>query len=117
MPIVQHDKCLDLLRKTRLGSNYHLHESFLCAGGELGKDTCQGDGGSPMACPINGKSNQYHQAGIVAWGIGCGDETPGVYVNVARFRLWIDHQMLHLQANPLYYDANYDPANQNANDH
>jgi len=41
MPIVQHDKCLDLLRKTRLGSNYHLHESFLCAGGELGKDTCQ----------------------------------------------------------------------------
>lgn len=33
------------------------------------------------------------QAGIVAWGIGCGTENPGVYANVAQFRNWIDHQM------------------------
>ena len=30
------------------------------------------------------------QAGIVAWGIGCGSEgVPGGYVNVASFTCWI----------------------------
>lgn len=73
----------------------------------------QGDGGSPMACPVEGKPEQLQQAGIVAWGIGCGDATPGVYVDVARFRLWIDHQILHLDLSPFYYDATYDKSKQN----
>lgn len=34
------------------------------------------------------------QAGIVSWGIGCGDSgTPGVYANIAYVRNWIDKQM------------------------
>ena len=34
------------------------------------------------------------QSGIVAWGIGCGDDgTPGVYVDVARLRGWIDDKV------------------------
>lgn len=41
LPIVPRGKCVDLLKKTRLGPNYKLHESFICAGGEIGKDTCQ----------------------------------------------------------------------------
>lgn len=45
-------------------------------------------------CPILGAPGRYAQAGIVAWGIGCGEnETPGVYVNVPLFRTWIDEQM------------------------
>merc|ERR1712013_364419 len=32
---------------TRLGQKYKLHDSFICAGGVNGKDTCKGDGGSP----------------------------------------------------------------------
>lgn len=40
---------------------------------------------------------------IVSWGIGCGDETPAVYVNVAIFRQWIDEQMnLHNLATSHY---------------
>lgn len=55
-----------------------LHECYvLCAGGELGKDTCKGDGGSPLVCPIPGKFEQYFQSGIVSWGIGCLDQIPG----------------------------------------
>lgn len=41
LPIVDREKCVELLRRTRLGQHYHLHDSFICAGGELGKDTCQ----------------------------------------------------------------------------
>jgi plasma kallikrein len=45
-------------------------------------------------CPIPGRHEIYHQAGIVAWGIECGQENiPGVYANVAKFRDWIDLQM------------------------
>lgn len=55
--------------------------------------TFVGDGGSPLVCPIKNAPDHYAQAGIVAWGIGCGDEMPGIYVNVPLFRDWIDEQM------------------------
>lgn len=78
LPIVSRAPCQNKLRMTRLGSNFELNKSFICAGGERGKDTCTGDGGSPLVCPIPGTINRFYQAGIVAWGIGCGDETPGI---------------------------------------
>ncbi|KAL3278694.1 hypothetical protein HHI36_016230 [Cryptolaemus montrouzieri] len=94
LPIVPRDKCQMDLRKTRLGQHFELHRSFVCAGGEKGKDTCEGDGGSPLVCPIQGQLDRYVHVGIVAWGIGCGEDgTPGVYVNVAMFRKWIDTQL------------------------
>ena len=75
------------LRTTRLGQKYKLHDSFLCAGGINGKDTCKGDGGSPLVCPSKYDPNTYVQAGIVAWGIGCGEDgIPGVYASVRRQR-------------------------------
>lgn len=77
LPVVPRDTCEHELRQTRLGQYFELHKSFICAGGERGKDTCKGDGGSPLVCPIPGTHNRYYQAGIVAWGIGCGDQTPG----------------------------------------
>lgn len=54
----------------------------------------QGDGGSPLVCPLKNDPSRYVQAGIVAWGLGCGENgTPGVYANVAHARRWIDEQM------------------------
>ncbi|XP_052901681.1 phenoloxidase-activating factor 2-like [Anopheles moucheti] len=95
LPVVPHADCQRSLRTTRLGSRFVLHQSFLCAGGIAGQDTCRGDGGSPLVCPIPGAPERYYQAGIVAWGIGCGEHgTPGVYGNVAFFRDWIDKQLL-----------------------
>lgn len=93
LPVVPNDKCEDMLRTTRLGKYFELDDSFMCAGGEPGVDTCQGDGGSPLVCPIEGHKNRYYQAGIVAWGIGCNDPIPGVYANVAYLRQWVDEQL------------------------
>lgn len=68
--------------------------SFICAGGEKNRDTCKGDGGSPLVCPIPGYPERYFQIGIVSWGIGCGvNGVPGVYVNVPLYVLWIDKQL------------------------
>ncbi|XP_025835188.1 phenoloxidase-activating factor 2-like, partial [Agrilus planipennis] len=98
LPIVPHNICQDSLRKTRLGLAFALHSSFICAGGEPGKDTCTGDGGGPLVCPDPTNPSRYMQTGIVAWGIGCGDTgVPGVYVDVAQFRNWIDEQLARLK--------------------
>merc|ERR1712025_503174 len=94
LPVVDSYQCENKLRQTRLGGKYKLHDSFLCAGGVSGKDTCKGDGGSPLVCPSKTGPNTYVQAGIVAWGIGCGEgSTPGVYASVSKAACWIDYVM------------------------
>lgn len=40
LPIVPHYDCEKSLRTTRLGAYFKLHDSFTCAGGEDGRDTC-----------------------------------------------------------------------------
>jgi len=92
LPVVSNSECQDKLRSTRLGQKYKLHDSFICAGGINGKDTCKGDGGSPLVCPSKYDPNTYVQAGMVAWGIGCGEDgTPGVYASVSKALCWIDY--------------------------
>ncbi|XP_034235063.1 phenoloxidase-activating factor 2-like [Thrips palmi] len=96
LPVVPHSQCQDKLRRTRLGPYFRLNGSFMCAGGVRGKDACTGDGGSPLVCPINDNDDdsRYVYAGIVSWGVGCGEEdVPGVYVNVALFRSWIEESL------------------------
>jgi len=94
LPVVSNDICQQSLRATRLGKRFKLHPSFICAGGVPGKDTCKGDGGSPLVCPSKYSPNTYVQAGIVAWGIGCGETgTPGVYAAVSKAVCWIDQVM------------------------
>ncbi|KAH8421249.1 hypothetical protein KR009_007014 [Drosophila setifemur] len=95
LPVVDFSSCQARLRNTRLGAKFALDRSFMCAGGQRGIDTCQGDGGAPLVCPIGiPAENRYQQSGIVAWGIGCNDEVPAAYANVAEARDWIDQQML-----------------------
>lgn len=72
-------------------------------GGEPGKDTCKGDGGSPLVCPIPGENERFFQSGIVSWGIGCGGDNPGVYASVARFRTWIDEQFQYKSLDTSFY--------------
>lgn len=45
-------------------------------------------------CPDRKNPNRYLQVGIVAWGIGCGEnQVPGVYADVATFRNWVDEKL------------------------
>ncbi|XP_031632942.1 phenoloxidase-activating factor 2-like isoform X2 [Contarinia nasturtii] len=93
LPIVARELCVQRLRETRLGLNFELHPSFICAG-KPGHDTCTGDGGSPLICQIRNAPGRYAQAGIVSWGIKCGDpRVPGVYVNVSMFWDWVHDEM------------------------
>ncbi|XP_073824709.1 inactive CLIP domain-containing serine protease A3 [Musca autumnalis] len=88
VPLIPNADCQTALRQTRLGASFVLdNASFICAGGEAGKDACTGDGGSPLVCQSNGL---WYVVGMVAWGIGCATAgVPGVYVNVATYLPWI----------------------------
>merc|ERR1712168_1128921 len=48
------------------GRNFQLSESEICAGGEEGKDACDGDGGAPLVCLS--KDNRWNVVGLVTWG-------------------------------------------------
>ncbi|XP_017027896.1 phenoloxidase-activating factor 2 [Drosophila kikkawai] len=95
LPVVDHESCQRLLRLTVLGRRYRLHDSFICAGGVKGRDTCKGDGGSPLFCMMPGQPDRYQLAGIVSWGIECAEkDVPAAYANVAYLRSWIDEKMV-----------------------
>lgn len=98
IPMVKRRKCERILRKTRLGPFYNLDESLMCAG-DKGRDSCKGDGGSPLFCKIPYDKNRFYQTGIVAGGIGCGGTVPGLYVNVSHFTQWIFQQLLSININ------------------
>ncbi|XP_015040410.1 phenoloxidase-activating factor 2 [Drosophila pseudoobscura] len=95
LPVVEHENCQRLLRRTILGRRFRLHDSFLCAGGVEGKDTCKGDGGSPLFCSMPGQTDRYQLAGIVSWGIECAEkDIPAAYTNVAYLRDWINQMVV-----------------------
>ncbi|XP_034946313.1 protein masquerade [Chelonus insularis] len=87
IPIVSDAECI---RKVNAVTEkiFILPASSFCAGGELGNDACQGDGGGPLVCLDDGF---YELAGLVSWGFGCGRvDVPGVYVKVSAFIGWIN---------------------------
>ncbi|XP_077288663.1 phenoloxidase-activating factor 2 [Arctopsyche grandis] len=101
---VPYATCQSQLQKTRLGPRFRLDQTFICAGGKAGVDTCQGDGGAPLVCPTG--KGRYHQAGVVAWGIGCGEkDVPGVYGYIAKLRNWIDENVKQAGYDTSYYTS------------
>ncbi|KAH8254645.1 hypothetical protein KR032_011511 [Drosophila birchii] len=94
LPLVEHSECQAKLRLTRLERRFRLRPSFICAGGDPGKDTCKGDGGSPLFCTMPGEKDRYQLVGIVSWGVECAeDDIPAVYANVPYLRGWLDEKI------------------------
>ncbi|NWS49783.1 KLK8 protein, partial [Probosciger aterrimus] len=63
--------------------------NMVCAGESRSRaDSCQGDSGGPLMC--DGRLQ-----GIVSWGPGvCGDpKKPGVYVNLCKYKRWLQETM------------------------
>ncbi|XP_033167456.1 phenoloxidase-activating factor 2-like [Drosophila mauritiana] len=89
LPVVPSRTCEQQLRPY-YGNDFKLDNSLMCAGGEPGKDSCAGDGGSPLACPMKDNPNRYELAGIVNFGVSCGlPGVPAVYTSVANVIGWI----------------------------
>ncbi|KAK3880529.1 hypothetical protein Pcinc_014982 [Petrolisthes cinctipes] len=87
VPVVSDNECV---RKINAVTEkiFILPASSFCAGGESGHDACQGDGGGPLVCSVDG---YYELSGLVSWGFGCGrQDVPGVYVKVSSFIGWIN---------------------------
>lgn len=91
VPIVSYATCrASMAQSNVLGSNVdiYLDTNELCAGGEANRDACTQDGGAPLVCEDNGR---FNIAGLVIWGKNCGQPNIyGVYVDVAKYRSWVD---------------------------
>jgi len=94
LPLVNNNQCEASLQnalnaqKPGAGDRFRIHPSEICAGAEVGKDACTGDGGSPLVCQA--ESGRWTVMGLVAWGVGCASDLPGVYVRMSYFKDWID---------------------------
>ncbi|XP_019948632.2 complement C1r subcomponent [Paralichthys olivaceus] len=90
LPVVDQETCIDSFSSYMLRWNKAriLTDNMFCVGlPEGGKDSCQGDGGSPYALRDN---ESFWVAGIVSWGVECGQQgTYGVYTRVANYLDWI----------------------------
>lgn len=122
LPVFGRGTCEMALRhQTKLGRLFRLHHSDLCAGGERGKDACEGDGGAGLYC-IDPESGITRVLGIVSWGVGCGQRgVPGVYTSIPALHAWIEAQVSQSGEENVYVDrsviserSNERPANQTA---
>lgn len=68
-----------------------LQDHQMCAGSPKKSDACQGDSGGPLQ--VFTERNPYcmqHVAGVVSFGIFCGNKVPGVYTRVGFYMRWIE---------------------------
>jgi len=88
LPIISNSQCMKMYRNS--GQNEWIPKIFICAGTSSGgQDSCEGDSGGPLV--VQGKDGRWQLAGIISWGIGCGDRNrPGVYTRISEFRSWIN---------------------------
>eukprot|EP00092_Neocalanus_flemingeri_P029387 GFUD01031904.1.p1 GENE.GFUD01031904.1~~GFUD01031904.1.p1 ORF type:complete len:569 (+),score=93.67 GFUD01031904.1:60-1766(+) len=85
VPVLSSSECR---RKFR---SFEPDVSQICAGGEIGRDSCKGDSGGPLYhSKTPDGSEPWYLIGIVSFGSRkCGAGQPGVYSRVDSFVPWI----------------------------
>ncbi|XP_065582966.1 transmembrane protease serine 11B-like protein isoform X2 [Artemia franciscana] len=67
----------------------------VCARGNRGQDTCEGDSGGPLIAST--RSGSYELVGITSFGDTCGSSfLPGVYTRISVFLEWMTLVMAHI---------------------
>ena len=82
------DQCFSVYR-ANLNIDY---DKQICAGGETGKDSCNGDSGGPlMSLKQDNGEVRWYSVGVVAFGPSqCGMAGwPGVYTRTTHYLRWI----------------------------
>ncbi|XP_006170838.1 complement C1s subcomponent [Tupaia chinensis] len=73
-------------------SSFVFTHNMICAGGEKGVDSCQGDAGGAFAVQDpNEEDPKYYAAGLMSFGFQCG--TYGIYTRVQNYVDWIRKTM------------------------
>jgi trypsin len=89
VPVVARDQC------NRAYGGVITDQMFCAGSGAV--DSCQGDSGGPAW--VYDQQGTPTLVGIVSWGAGCTQKRfPGVYVNVVKYREWIDETIGRKQA-------------------
>ncbi|KAJ8673959.1 hypothetical protein QAD02_005221 [Eretmocerus hayati] len=83
LPVLGHKTCA-----STYGS--HIKKGQMCAGGEIGRDSCAGDSGGPLMYQES-FSHRYYLIGVVSYGpSACGAQNvPAIYTRVSEYVLWI----------------------------
>ena len=88
-PIARNNECSEKVFGVNFNPKYKI-----CAGGEIGKDSCNGDSGSAMFDSLKNSSNEitrrYKLVGIVSYGTAlCGKGNAAVYAKIVAHLDWI----------------------------
>lgn len=90
VPIVSDAYCISVVKRRAV-----INKNHICANGGKGKDACQGDSGGPLLgkIKISDSKEIWYQEAITSWGVGCGQDFPGVYTRVSNYMSWILNTM------------------------
>lgn len=88
LPLVSASTCKSMIADASVDTS-----AMVCAGGEEGKDGCQGDSGAPLVQDSNGDSS--YLVALSSFGWGCGVKgVPAVYAKVTAATSFIQQNVL-----------------------